>query len=79
MAEMEFTTETAMEDMMAGKLTQYLSAVGIVLVFYDGFLTLEDEVALILLRLWAVSIYVLLADALCLARALEFPKSLVLH
>ncbi len=48
MAEMGITTEAAMIDMMAGRLMQYLSAVGIVLVFYDGFLTIEDEVALIL-------------------------------
>ncbi len=79
MAEMEITTEAAMVDMMAGRLTQYLCAVGTVLVFYDGFLTIEDEVSLILSRLWAVSVYVLLADALCLARTLVFPKSIVLH
>ena len=51
MGEMEYTPETAMVDMMAGRLTQYLSAVGVVLVFYDGFLTIEDEVSLILARL----------------------------
>ena len=76
---MEYTPETAMTDMVAGRLTQYLSAVGVVLVFYDGFLTIQDEVSLILSSLWAVSVYILLVDALCLARTLEFPKSLVLH
>ena len=40
--------EFAVLDMWASRLTQYCSAMGMVLVLYDGLLTLTDEVHLIL-------------------------------
>ena len=47
---MDTTTEQAlaMLDMWASRLTQYCSAMGLVLVLYDGLLTIKDEVSLIL-------------------------------
>lgn len=65
--------------MWAATLTQYLAAMGMVLVLYDGLLTYEDEVSLIVSCFRAVSIYLLLAGAPRLARTPEFPKNLVLH
>ena len=59
-------------------LSQWVSAVGIVLVLYDYLLTIPDEVCLILLRLRAVSLCITFADAPCVARRPEFPKMLVL-
>ena len=46
--EIDTTTEQAFAvlDMWASKLTQYLAAVGMVLVLYDGLLTIKDEVSL---------------------------------
>ena len=78
---MNTTTEQAFAilDMWAATLTQYLAAMGVVLVLYDGLLTYKDEVSLTLSCLRAVSVYILLAGAPRLARTLVFPKSLVLH
>ena len=45
--EMDTTPELAALDMVAGRLTQYSSAIGVVLVLYDGLLTIKDEVSLI--------------------------------
>ena len=71
----------AMQDAWAIRLRQYFSAMGMVLVLYDSLLTITDEVPSTISRLRAVSVlaYLLLADAPCLARILQFPKSLVLH
>lgn len=78
---MDTTAEQAFAilDMWAATLTQYLAAMGMVLVLYDGLLTYEDEVSLIVSCFRAVSIYLLLAGAPRLARTPEFPKNLVLH
>ena len=45
--EMDTTAELAVMDMMAGRFTQYSSAIGVVLVLYDCLLTIKDEVSLI--------------------------------
>lgn len=83
MGEMDTTAEQAFAilDMWASTLTQYLAAMGMVLVLYDGLLTYEDEVTLIILCLKAVSVsvYLLLAGAPRLARTPEFPKNPVFH
>ena len=71
--------EYAVMEIWSTTLSQYVSAVGTVLVLYDYLLTIQDEVCLILLRLWAVSVYLLFADTPCLARRPEFPKKRVLH
>lgn len=75
------TTEQALAvlEMWSTKLTQYVSALGLVVVLYDFLLTMKDEVCLILSHPRAVSIFFLMAGAPCLARRPEFPKSLVLH
>jgi len=77
------TTDQAIANAMLEKwsftLRQYVSAIGIVVVLYDYFLTIPDEVCLTLLRLGAVSsVCSLFADTPCLARRPEFPKKLVL-
>ena len=55
--EMDATTQLAlaMQAVRASRLTQYLGAMGMVLVLYDGLLTIKDEVSLILMRLGSVS------------------------
>src|SRR5258706_12826511 len=81
MDEMDTTTEQAFAilDMWAATPTQYLAAMGMVLVLYDGLLTYKHEVSLTISCLKSLSIYLLLAGAPRLARTPEFPKNFVLH
>jgi len=60
----------------AHMLTQYVSAMGIVLLLYDCLLTIQDEVCLILLRLEAVSVYFLLQIRLVWPGGLNLTKGL---
>jgi len=59
--------EFAVMEMWSTMLSQYVSAMGIVLVVYDYLLTIQDEVCLILLRLRAVdlSLHTFCRNALC--------------
>ena len=50
--EMDTTSEVAVVDMWAGRLTAYSSAVGMTLVLYDLLLTIKDEVSLTLRASW---------------------------
>jgi len=70
--------EYAVMEKWSTTLSQYVSAMGLVLVLYDYLLTIQDEVCLILLRLREVSVYIPFADTPCVARRPEFPKKLVL-
>ena len=45
--EIDTTSKLAVVDILAGRLAAYSSAVGMVLVLYDGLLTIKDEVFLI--------------------------------
>jgi len=70
--------EYAVMEMWSTMLSQYVSAMGTVLVVYDYLLTIQDEVCLILLRLRAVSVCTPFVETPCVARRPEFPQMLVL-
>ena len=55
---MDQATELALaaQDVLAVRLRQYFSAMGMVLVLYDALLTIADEVSLTLSRLGVVSV-----------------------
>jgi hypothetical protein len=59
-------------------LTRYLSAMGMVILYYDCLLTIEDEVCLIISR-FGVCFSVCSADAPCLARKALLSEGPLLH
>ena len=77
---MDTTTELAlaMQVAWAIRLKQYFSAIGIVLVLYDGLLTITDEVPSTISRLRAVSVlaYLFWQMRLVWPGSFNFPKVL---